>query len=163
MRYLKSHVSKSNLADIRRFKSNQEDLQKKPDPNSILTDYVGPPHPISNIRPYIRHVPKDETPLERRLRQRQNEVEKWNHEFWLQHNKSFYEERKKFLNTFAPENPADVPADKMSEFYKSFLDKNKQSHLRYNYLWYSKNFELLKLSFMVQIQRLFKKKISKLE
>lgn len=42
----------------------------------------------------------------------------------------------------------------MSEFYKSFLDKNWRIHLMYNISWYLKNFDILTLAAAVQVQRL---------
>ena len=52
----------------------------------------------------------------------------------------------------------DISADKMSEFYKTFLDKNKKVHILYNISWYLKNCEILMLAFQVALQKLFKNK-----
>lgn len=49
-----------------------------------------------------------------------------------------------------------LSADKMSEFYKTFLDKNWKFHLNYNWEWYWKNFELLKLSFQLALTKKWK-------
>ncbi|XP_036319839.1 COA8 family protein CG14806, mitochondrial isoform X2 [Rhagoletis pomonella] len=62
-------------------------------------------------------------------------------------------ERQEFIGT----SKTEVSADKMSEFYKTFLDKNRKTHLQYNYIWYKKNFEMLKLSFRVYLERLLRK------
>lgn len=141
----------------KRYKCTLPDLSQKPYPRIITKDYVGPPDKLSNIRPYVRHIPKNETALEMRLRLMQEEVEKWNHEFWSNHNKSFYQEREEFIKTLEAENNGEVSADKMSEFYKTFLDKNRKNHLRYNFSWYSKNFEMLKLAFRVSLERALKR------
>lgn len=81
----------------KRYKCTLPDLSQKPYPRIITKDYVGPPDKLSNIRPYVRHIPKNETALEMRLRLMQEEVEKWNHEFWSNHNKSFYQVLKYYL------------------------------------------------------------------
>lgn len=50
----------------------------------------------------------------------------------------------------------DISADKMSEFYKHFLDKNRKLHILYNFSWYLKNFEILFLALRVEIANGFK-------
>ncbi|XP_014100594.1 COA8 family protein CG14806, mitochondrial-like [Bactrocera oleae] len=142
---------------LRGYKYKFSDLSEKPDPRTITKDYVGPPDKLSNIRPYVRHIPKDETALEMRLRQRQEEAEKWNHDFWSNHNKNFYQEREEYVKSHGAAKNGDVSADKMSEFYKAFLDKNKNTHLCYNFSWYLKNFEMLKLDFIVSVKRALKR------
>ncbi|KAJ6637049.1 Cytochrome P450 18a1 [Pseudolycoriella hygida] len=80
------------------------------------------------------------------LRTRAIEIEKWNQEFWESHNKRFFDEREAFIAANKPEGSDTVPSDVMSEFYKSFLDKNWNFHFYYNVSWYMKNLELLILS-----------------
>ncbi|XP_054730424.1 COA8 family protein CG14806, mitochondrial isoform X1 [Anastrepha obliqua] len=151
---IRKHIQ---IQAIYRFNGKITKLKEKPDPRNIPQDYVGAPDKLSNIRSYIRHVPKNESILECRLRNMQDEVEKWNHGFWSRHNERFFCEREDFVNASMSGNKTEVSADKMSEFYKSFLDKNRGTHIRYNYLWYLKNCEMLKLSFRVYIERLLKK------
>ncbi|XP_004536750.1 APOPT family protein CG14806, mitochondrial [Ceratitis capitata] len=147
----------SDLYYICRYGCTQHNLKEKPDPTKVSTDYVGPADKLSNIRLYVRHVAKNETDLQSRLRQKQEEVEKWNHEFWARHNESFYLEREDFIKTSMDGVKNDDSADKMSEFYKSFLDKNWKTHFHYNFTWYSKNLEMLTLSFRVYAEWLLKK------
>lgn len=66
-------------------------LAHKPDPQAVKCDYIGPPDPQSNLRPYVRHHDENETPLARSLRLKRTEVEAWNVDFWTRHNKRFYE------------------------------------------------------------------------
>lgn len=40
----------------------------------------------------------------------------------------------------------------MSEFYKKFLDDNWKIHLKYNFEWYKRNFELLFLTLRVNLE-----------
>lgn len=61
----------------------------KPDVNLINRNYIGPADKISNLRPVLRHIPEDETAIERDLRLKQSEVEQWNQEFWTKHNTKF--------------------------------------------------------------------------
>lgn len=64
-------------------------FEQKPDIKSITSDYIGPPDKLSNLRPVLRHIPKDETPIERELRLKKIEIEEWNQKFWTIHNKKF--------------------------------------------------------------------------
>ena len=147
----------------------------KPDIAKIEHDFIGPPDPKSNLRPVLRHIPKNETPLAKKLRLKQLAIEKWNHAYWASHNMRFYavstsafrsephlwhprpfqQKREQFIKANKPEDSDTLTADKMSEFYKEFLDKNNKMHVDYNWLWYRKNFELLSLVFMTKIEKLF--------
>lgn len=66
-------------------------LSSEPDPNLVDCDYIGPVSKESNLRDVVRHIPKNETPLQKELRTRRIFVHKWNTEFWKNHNKRFYE------------------------------------------------------------------------
>jgi apoptogenic protein 1 len=44
-----------------------------------------------------------------------------------------------------------LSADEMSVFYKQFLDKNWQVHVKYNAEWYRKNIGLMLQSFKIQV------------
>lgn len=48
-----------------------------------------------------------------------------------------------------------LTADEMSDFYKTFLDKNWYLHLNYNREWYKRNFTLLYLSLRVYLEKMF--------
>ncbi|XP_037049253.1 COA8 family protein CG14806, mitochondrial [Bradysia coprophila] len=125
--------------------------------SELTKDYIGPPDIKSNIRPVIRHIPENETNTERLLRTRATEIEKWNHQIWESHNKRFFDEREAFIAANKDKGSDTVPADKMSEFYKYFLDKNWSLHFYYNVSWYMKNVELLLLSAQVNISQIFRK------
>lgn len=113
--------------------------------------FLGPPDKKSNIRPIVRYIPIDESELQERVRLRRAEVASWVDKFWRNHNKRFITEKEEFIALHkTPEQPT-VPADKMSEFYKAFLDKNWKVHTYFNISWYIKNFELLFLSIQVNI------------
>lgn len=53
---------------------------------SCTHDWIGPPNPLSNLRPIVYHVPENESELERRLRHLRQETEDWNHNFWTKQN-----------------------------------------------------------------------------
>ena len=76
-----------------RVKSKKQEkkigFESKPDINKIDCDYIGPPDKLSNLRPVLRHAPADETPIEKELRLKRIEVEKWNQNFWSNHNQNF--------------------------------------------------------------------------
>jgi len=50
---------------------------------------IGPPDPLSNLRPVAYHVPRNEQEIEKAYRVRREEVQKWNEAFWRKHNESF--------------------------------------------------------------------------
>ncbi|KAM7346750.1 cytochrome c oxidase assembly factor 8 [Cochliomyia hominivorax] len=133
-----------------------EKFHDKPDPHLIKHDYIGPPDKESNLRPFVRCIPKNESDLEKRLRYKRIEIEEWNQSFWSRHNRRFYEEKNEFVRLHKSSGTQDISADKMSEFYKSFLDKNKKVHILYNISWYLKNFEVLVLAFKVALQKMIK-------
>lgn len=80
-----------------RIKSNKQQkkigFENKPDLSMIDCDYIGPPDKVSNLRPVLRHIPEDETPIEKVLRLKRIEVEKWNQNFWTNHNQNFIKVR----------------------------------------------------------------------
>lgn len=63
--------------------------EQKPNIKEIDRDYIGPVDKISNLRPVLRHVPNDETPIERQLRLKKIEIDEWNQTFWTTHNRRF--------------------------------------------------------------------------
>lgn len=83
---------------------------------------------------------------------RRSEVELWVDKFWRNHNKRFFAEKDEFIENNKTAEQETVPADKMSEFYKAFLDKNWKMHVYFNISWYIKNFELLFLALQVNLQ-----------
>ncbi|XP_031617306.1 COA8 family protein CG14806, mitochondrial [Contarinia nasturtii] len=138
---------------IKRSKNQQKvGFESKPNSNQINSDYIGPPDKISNLRPVLRYIPKDETPIEKELRLKRIAAEEWNQTFWTQHNQKFVKEKQAFIKANKEAEEDTLSADKMSEFYKSFLDSNWKSHFQYNREWYKKNFEILLLSYRTKFQ-----------
>lgn len=69
------------------------------------------------------------------------------------------QEKEAFVVANKVDDSDTMSADKMSEFYKKFLDENWQTHFTYNKQWYKLNFELLLLHYRTkfQLQRLFRR------
>lgn len=59
-------------------------------PSGGTTDWIGPPDPVSNIRPIRFYVPPNETFTEKKFRIRRAEVLEWNQQFWADHNSRFF-------------------------------------------------------------------------
>ncbi|CAH0556022.1 unnamed protein product [Brassicogethes aeneus] len=118
-------------------------------------DLIGPPDAVSNLRPIIRKRLLNETPLQVKLRELQDSTHAWNNEFWAKHNTRFVSERLAYIESHQVkgEEQKQLTADEMSEFYKSFLDKNWRNHVNYNVEWYRKNFTLLFLALRVSIEK----------
>ncbi|KAF6206842.1 hypothetical protein GE061_018078 [Apolygus lucorum] len=113
-------------------------------------DLVGPPDPLSNIRPITFHIPEAESGLEKKYRLRRMAVQAWHQSFWAHHNAAFVKERKEFEKS----RTSPMTSDEMSVFYKKFLDKYWVTHLQYARKWYIHNFELLGLAAQVQLRRI---------
>lgn len=163
------------------FSSNKSSkvlgYQTKPNEDEINADYIGkltpevceqiiinfilqssgPPDKISNIRPVLRYKPANETKLQHELRQKRAEAHEWVSSFWTKHNESFAREKSDFVLRNRRAGEDSVNADKMSEFYKAFLDKNWKNHFNFNLQWYKMNFNLLVLAFRVNIEQNVKK------
>ncbi|XP_071080363.1 COA8 family protein CBG23705, mitochondrial-like [Haliotis cracherodii] len=148
-------------------RENQHNVKTNTPPENTTNDWVGPPDSVSNIRPVKYFIPPDETLLEKRYRERRQEVWKWNQEFWEEHNKLFVQKKKKYVqSTLADKRasykgegdpPQTLSADEMSVFYKRFLNDNYKSHIWYNKEWYKKNISLLWPALQVNVSRFMKK------
>ncbi|BFZ07917.1 hypothetical protein BsWGS_10956 [Bradybaena similaris] len=131
-----------------------------PPPNA-LTDAIGPPDHISNIRPVQFYIPPHETHTERHFRLRRQEILEWNKQFWTDHNSRFFQEKEEYVQAHQTKDSEGkiqkLSPEEMSVFYKAFLNKNWHSHLNYNKEWYQKNVSLLWPAFKVLIIRLSRK------
>lgn len=66
-----------------------------------------------------------------------------------------FQERQEYINKHQVEGEEkkQLTADEMSDFYKTFLDKNWHNHVKYNLEWYRRNFTLLFLALRVSIEK----------
>ncbi|XP_069392536.1 cytochrome c oxidase assembly factor 8 isoform X2 [Paralichthys olivaceus] len=137
----------------------------RPPPGSTC-DWIGPPNPLSNLRPIVYHVPENESELEKRLRHLRQETEDWNHDFWTQQNISFSKEKDSFIVSQLKAKDLTVRdeqgrrrslnTEEMAEFYKSFLDKNRTRHMSYNKEWYRRNFTITLLMARVALNNMWR-------
>ncbi|KAM9340773.1 cytochrome c oxidase assembly factor 8 [Symphorus nematophorus] len=137
----------------------------RPAPNSTH-DWIGPPNPLSNLRPVVYRVPEKETELEKRLRHLRQETEDWNHDFWTKQNINFSKEKEAFIISQLKAKGLTVRdeegrrrslnSEEMAVFYKSFLDKNRIRHANYNNEWYRRNFTITLLMARVALNNAWK-------
>ncbi|KAJ2758125.1 hypothetical protein H4S06_002849 [Coemansia sp. BCRC 34490] len=101
-------------------------------PGQIL---VGPPHPVSNIRPVRFYVPSDETPAERAYREIREQAVDRDHEFWLDNNTRFEQGKAEFeRSTVASKGECTI--DDLSDYFKQYQVDSFGRHLAYNrYVW----------------------------
>ncbi|XP_029349785.1 cytochrome c oxidase assembly factor 8 [Echeneis naucrates] len=128
-------------------------------------DWIGPPNPLSNLRPVVYHVPENESELEKRLRHLRQETEDWNHDFWTKQNVSFSKEKEEFIISHLKAKGLTVRdedgrrrslnSEEMAVFYKSFLDKNRTRHANYNKEWYRRNFTITLLMARIALNNMW--------
>jgi len=133
-------------------------------PEDISEDWIGPPDPVSKIRPVQQFVPANEATLETMFRDKQASVLAWNHQYWKKHNKAFKKERRRFVAEqqqlqAGPPDAASAPVsdDQMAVFYRDFMERNQAKHRRYNWQWYGRNAQLLGLASLVAPLRLLRR------
>ncbi|XP_054712541.1 COA8 family protein CBG23705, mitochondrial-like isoform X2 [Uloborus diversus] len=120
--------------------------------------WIGPPHPISNLRSHV--FPKSEkfSDDEKHFYSKALEIHSWNQQYWENHNKDFEQSKKSYIDKVSKkkklEKIVSLTAEEMSHFYKEFLDRNHKKHISYNWAWYRKNFYLLFLAAKANISKL---------
>ncbi|XP_059159881.1 COA8 family protein CBG23705, mitochondrial-like [Physella acuta] len=165
--YFKQLKTRNGIKHLLFLSTGKNDVKKlritPVPPSGGTTDWIGPPDPISNIRPIRFYVHPNETLTEKKFRIRRAEVLEWNQQFWADHNSRFFKEKEEYvqsLKELSADSNKNVTQEELSPFYKAFLDKNRITHLNYNKEWYRKNITLLwpalKVS-LIRIARKFKK------
>lgn len=168
-----SRCARSNTAVVgircfsdRSSRRHQEEQQPQEDqvaPPLSNHDYIGPPDPVSNLRRVRFHIPSDESALHKKYRLLQEDTQRWNDDFWRKHNQEFAKGKEDFIARALKERYPDeptrdtVPAEEMSEFYKTHLDAKWRDHLEYNLAWQSRNFRILGLSVLVTLEKLIRR------
>lgn len=149
-----------NYAQIKRCNNVTRLFSAKVSPNlksptpTTHCDLIGPPDPVSNLRPIIFAISENESRLERIYREAREDTQTWNQRFWTKHNSRFVKERTQFQENLKRQGKTSITADDMSVFYKEFLDKNWHTHFNYNVDWYRRNIKLLFLELGVRISKL---------
>ncbi|XP_078134421.1 cytochrome c oxidase assembly factor 8 [Sander vitreus] len=133
---------------------------------SSTHDWIGPPNPLSNLRPIVYHVPGNESELEKRLRHLRQETEDWNHDFWTKQNISYSKEKDAFIFASLKAKGLTVRdeqgrrralnSEEMAVFYKSFLETNRLRHADYNKEWYRRNFTITLLMAQVALKNMWR-------
>ncbi|KAA8589321.1 cytochrome c oxidase assembly factor 8 [Etheostoma spectabile] len=133
---------------------------------SSTHDWIGPPNPLSNLRPIVYHVPGNESELEKRLRHLRQETEDWNHDFWTRQNISYSKEKDAFIFSSLKAKGLTVrdehgrrralDSEEMAVFYKSFLETNRLRHADYNKEWYRRNFTITLLMARVALKNMWR-------
>ncbi|XP_040916517.1 cytochrome c oxidase assembly factor 8 [Toxotes jaculatrix] len=133
---------------------------------SATHDWIGPPNPLSNLRPIVYHVPENESELEKRLRHLRQETEDWNHDFWTKQNITFSKEKDAFIISHLKAKGLTVRdeqgrrrslnSEEMAVFYKSFLDRNRTRHANYNKEWYRRNFTITLLMARIALNNMWR-------
>ncbi|XP_074852533.1 cytochrome c oxidase assembly factor 8 isoform X3 [Carettochelys insculpta] len=136
-------------------------------PACSCNDWIGPPDRHSNLRPIVFHIPKNESPLEQRLRKLRQETQVWNQQFWASQNVSFRKGKEEFIHSRLKAKGLEVrdetgqkvtlDAEEMADFYKDFLSKNFKKHMSYNREWYKRNFIITFLMGQVTFERAWKR------
>ncbi|CAI4222795.1 unnamed protein product [Auanema sp. JU1783] len=118
-------------------------------------DWVGPPDRTSKIRPIKLRRVDNETPLETNYREAREELNKWNSEFWANHNTIFEKKKLEFVEKRKNEisKIEHVTANDMSVFYKKFLDERHNALMEYNKQWYTRNLALIWPALKVNLVR----------
>lgn len=125
--------------------------QPEPEPDC---DIVGPPDPDSNIRRVIYSRKNNRT--DEMLDKERMETDEWNNKFWKEHNKTFFQQKKEFIErTKAASGTENDVSDNLSVFYKEFLEKNHDVYIKYNNEWYRKNFGLIWKSAQASLTKYF--------
>ncbi|XP_065200052.1 COA8 family protein CG14806, mitochondrial [Planococcus citri] len=133
--------------------NNSKNIQNSKLSTDARCDAIGNPDPVSNLRPIRFYVPEKETELEKLFRIERHKVQEWNNEFWTKHNYTFRKEKEEFHKKYVTEGSKSNQSDKISVFYKDFLDRNWKTHRRYNMEWYRKNIYLSSLALRVNVSR----------
>lgn len=69
-----------------------------------------------------------------------------------------FQQKLEFMQKHRTDDSEHLSADKMSEFYKTFLDRNWKFHFNYNWEWYKKNFDILLLALQVNLTKMFRRR-----
>merc|ERR1712168_157264 len=152
-------IEKSRSVILRSLSSGQ----KADDTVSGDYDLIGPPRPVSNLRPVKFAVRHEESELELRLRRLRSDTQNFNEEWWSNHNKEFKEGRSEYIKNILKAKYKDQPdkttisAEEMSVFYKDFMNRRWAAHVDYNKEWQIRNWTIIFLTARVWLENLFRR------
>lgn len=117
---------------------------------------VGKPQLLSRLR-YVEVIRRnDETEREREYRMHYEDIQNWNNEYWSQNNELFNRSKAEYIRrNFGHMNEQEALShDQLSDFYRDFLEENRDRHVRYNKIWYKNHISLLHSSICAKLSRL---------
>ncbi|KAG8855568.1 hypothetical protein FRB91_001989 [Serendipita sp. 411] len=143
---------------------------------------VGPPHPISNIRPTLYDGLPDQTPTKGysprdlssheavdpdrfQLNLSMQRLDKFNHEFWADSNTRFHTMKEAYLNSrkgmlelaTTPEERSRMEEDHLAEFYRLWVFSERPTQRRYNSQWLKYQYTLIWTTARMTLNRWIRK------
>ncbi|KAI8075245.1 hypothetical protein BC940DRAFT_287835 [Gongronella butleri] len=109
---------------------------------TVRSDMIGLPDPVSNLRPVKYYVRPNETDEEQRWREHQQQVDAFNQTFWTNNNTMFSQAKKDYEAQLIASGQ-EVTPEALSIFYKDFLDKAYDRQMAYNKAWWKHNLAML--------------------
>ncbi|XP_071962440.1 COA8 family protein CBG23705, mitochondrial-like [Antedon mediterranea] len=134
-------------------------------------DWIGPINKLSNIRFIEYKRTENESNVERAYRNMKEDNLKWNHEFWEEQNKCFIKAKDQFTAQMFKLKGSSVgmnedgtkmvlSTDEMAQFYRLFLEEQKERMTKYNKDWYRRNVATILPGFRVFLHHVTKKLFS---
>ncbi|GJJ72184.1 apoptogenic protein 1 [Entomortierella parvispora] len=140
-RYTSAAASTSASTTTTTSSRKRESLDPATNTDKFL---VGTPHPVSNLRPVLYPVPKNESEDDRIFRERRERVDAFNQNFWVNNNTMFNKAKAEYEAKIRAQNGnVAVTTEELSVFYKDFLDKAYERQMNYNRQWWVENIGLL--------------------
>lgn len=117
---------------------------------------VSKPQLLSRLR-YVEVIKRqDETRDERAYRLHYEELQKWNNHYWAENNELFNKSKADYIkrNFGNIDEQEALSHDQLSDFYRDFLEENRDRHVEYNRIWYGNHLSLLSNSINAKLSRL---------
>lgn len=132
----------------------ESDLIKRCNLRYLANDvYIGKPDKLSNIRPLVFKHNKNDTKLEKSLKDVQFKAQQWHHNFWSEHNQKYVKSRETYQQSNGITNQKDV--DSMATFHQHFLFENNAVLKKYDKEWKKLNRKIIYLMAASTVQRFF--------
>lgn len=154
----------SGAADHNICKDYDQSPPLERDQEKYDCDMVGPPDPVSNIRPLRLREPTSDA--EKEVQKLRLQIWAMKHHFWMQHNTEFKQEKSAFVKELLRKKRAsgkltdvdddsEVTSEEVSGFYKDFLDRKYEDQMTFTRRWMKLNILLTWIQFKYKLQTLF--------
>jgi len=138
-------------------------------------NYVGPPDPVSNIRPVFYHdldptsvesprhpysldefheLRHDSDTLEYQWKLQRQQLDAFNDAFWRDANTRFDAAKAAVVSGFPPNATAEQREERLGEFYKHWVLQEAARQEEYNSEWRRRSMQEIKLAARVSFQKL---------